>query len=167
MTETTPTKVHKLTVLVVNHDDLDDEALKANLESANFGNDCMLPQLMDIETKEVEWHDDHALNNTNTAKYVFADMFRHNIKSELIEHLSRGTVFLQMQGERSRIGLIREREPDDRVSGTSFWIYEDGRKENYNPHAGDSDIHVLPLGRIKVGNNPLRDLILWRQKFGG
>ncbi len=167
MIETTPVKVHKLTVLVVNHDDLDDEALKDNLESANFANDCMLPSVMGIETQEVEWYDDHPLNNTKTADYVFANMFRRNIKSELIEDLVTGTVFLHMQGERSRVGLISGRESDDRVAGTSYWIYEDGRKENYNPFSGTSDIHVLPLGRIKVGDNPLWDLILWRQKFGG
>lgn len=165
--ETTTTKVHKLTVLVVNHDDLDDEALKVNLESANFANDCMMPELMGIETKEVEWHDGHPLNQTRTAEFVFDCMFRRNIKSELVEHLGTGTVFLEMKGEITRIGLISLQETDDRVAGTSYWIYEDGRKENYNPHSTNSDIHVLPLGRIEVGNNPLRDLILWRQQFGG
>lgn len=73
--ETYRTKVHKITLLVVDHDDLGQEEAKDVLENQRYPNHCMYPQVMDIETVEVDWHDDHPLNFGNKTKEEFERLF--------------------------------------------------------------------------------------------
>jgi hypothetical protein len=56
-------KVHKITVLVVDSDGLGADNVKIELENANYPNDCIYPKVVEIDTREVEWSDDHPLNH--------------------------------------------------------------------------------------------------------
>lgn len=56
------TKVHMVTVLVIDHDDLGPDGVRETLEHTKYPNWCMCPSVMDIQTREVEWSDDHPLN---------------------------------------------------------------------------------------------------------
>ena len=55
-------KVYRLTVLVVDHDDIGAQEVKDVLENARYPNRCMSPEVLEIETREVEWTDEHPLN---------------------------------------------------------------------------------------------------------
>jgi len=68
-------KIHKITILVVDHDDLGAPGVKLELENTNYPNDCISPTVIEINTREVEWSDDHPLNNSRTLLSEFRRLF--------------------------------------------------------------------------------------------
>ena len=68
-------KIHKLIVLVVDHDGLGAAGVKSELENANYPNDCIRPTVIEIDTRDVEWSDDHPLNNSKTERAEFDRLF--------------------------------------------------------------------------------------------
>ncbi len=69
------TKVYKIVLMVVDHDELGEAGVREVLENQRYPNRCIMPRVMDTETREVEWSDEHPLNNTRTSKDVFGEMF--------------------------------------------------------------------------------------------
>jgi hypothetical protein len=69
------TKVHKITLLVVDHDDLGADEVVAVLEGARYPNHCIHPSVATIETREVKWDDAHPLNQTTSWRSSFAALF--------------------------------------------------------------------------------------------
>lgn len=68
MLEVAKTKVHLVTILVVDHDKLGAEQIKVEMESVRYPNYCIInPSVMKIETREVVWSDEHPLNYDNDA----------------------------------------------------------------------------------------------------
>lgn len=67
------TKVHKVTLIVVDHDDLGGAQVGSVLELASYPNNCVSPSVVRVETKEVEWSDDHPLNKRGTNRLAFFD----------------------------------------------------------------------------------------------
>jgi hypothetical protein len=57
-------KVFKLTVMIVDHDGLDNDLDVVDaLENGRFANRCISPNVMAIESREIgEWDDDNPLN---------------------------------------------------------------------------------------------------------
>ena len=56
-------KVYKLTVMVIDHDQLGGPGIVSELENVNFPNDCMSPKVVDWELRDIgEWGNDHPLN---------------------------------------------------------------------------------------------------------
>jgi hypothetical protein len=68
-------KIHKLTILIVDHDNLGAAGVKTELENANFANDCIWPRVVEVDTRDVEWSDDHPLNNSKTRDAEFHRLF--------------------------------------------------------------------------------------------
>lgn len=71
----TMTKVFKVELLIVNHDKLTMNEIAETLENANYPNDCIYPRVMEITSREVEWSDEHPLNNKNTQKEAYIRLF--------------------------------------------------------------------------------------------
>ena len=69
------TKVHRLVVCIIDHDNLGPEQVAEVLENARYPNRCINPDVVSIETAEVEWSDDHPLNMRGTSKAAFAELF--------------------------------------------------------------------------------------------
>jgi hypothetical protein len=69
------TKVHKVTLLIVDHDALGAEGVTEVLENARYPNDCMRPQVVEIDTREVTWADEHPLNVGHTWRAAFLGLF--------------------------------------------------------------------------------------------
>jgi hypothetical protein len=69
-------QVHKLTVLVVDHDDLGGVDVRDVIEDTRYPNSCIYPQVMSVETRDVEWSDDHPLNKTATQAAAFDELFK-------------------------------------------------------------------------------------------
>jgi hypothetical protein len=75
-------KIHKLTILIVDHDNLGAAGVKTELECANFANDCIRPKVVEVDTRDVEWSDDHPLNNSKTRDAEFRRLFSANAASK-------------------------------------------------------------------------------------
>lgn len=69
------TKVHRVVLLVVDHDDLGVEGVVREIENVRFPNDCMSPRVMRVDTREVVWDDNHPLNRKDTRGAAFDDLF--------------------------------------------------------------------------------------------
>jgi len=69
------TKVLKIELLVVDHDGVGAEEITEIIENARYPNRCIAPSVMKIETREVEWHDDHALNLHPARQSAYEELF--------------------------------------------------------------------------------------------
>jgi hypothetical protein len=69
------TKIHKVTLLIVDTDDLGRGGVIDVIENARYPNHCIGPQVMHIETREVEWTDDHPLNKHVTQRAEYERLF--------------------------------------------------------------------------------------------
>lgn len=54
------TKVYKMTVLVIDHEDMGEEETREAIENARY----LFANVLDVQTAEVDWHDDHPLNGS-------------------------------------------------------------------------------------------------------
>lgn len=68
-------KVHKITLLIVDLDELGAHEITWILENADYPNDCISPCVMETESREVEWTDDHPLNRKDTMRQAFEELF--------------------------------------------------------------------------------------------
>jgi hypothetical protein len=75
MEETRPIKVHKVTLLIVDHDDLGAAGVKEVIDNARFPNHCISPDVMAIETQVIEWSDTHPLNDSRKQQAEFERLF--------------------------------------------------------------------------------------------
>lgn len=77
--EARTTKIHKITLFIVDHDDLGARSCKDVLENARYPNHCIGPHVMSTETREVEWTDEHPLNRRDTQEQAFAELFKRDV----------------------------------------------------------------------------------------
>lgn len=69
-------KVHKVTLMIVDHGDVGQDEIQGALEGANYPNDCILPHVMRMEQVEIgEWSDDHPLNTCHVMDREFERLF--------------------------------------------------------------------------------------------
>ncbi len=69
-------KVHKVTLMILDFDQLGIQGVADALENARYANDCIMPSVIDIETAEIgEWQDEHPLNSPLTEAKEFARLF--------------------------------------------------------------------------------------------
>jgi len=69
------TYVYKVELLIVDHDGMGGDDIKDVLENTRYPNRCINPVVMNIERKEVDWNDDHPLNNHDTMKDEYNRLF--------------------------------------------------------------------------------------------
>lgn len=69
------TKVYKIELLVIDFDDLGEEAVKDEIENTRYANHCISPTVQKIETREVDWSDDHPLNDVNKSDEEYKKLF--------------------------------------------------------------------------------------------
>ncbi len=68
-------KVYKVTLLIVDADDIGPSGAREVIENARYPNRCIAPQVMEVETREVAWTDEHPLNRHDTQRAAFDDLF--------------------------------------------------------------------------------------------
>lgn len=68
-------KVFKLEIFIADFDELGAEEIKQVLENANYPNDCISPDVMKCESRDVEWSDDHPLNGKDTFDEAVKKLF--------------------------------------------------------------------------------------------
>lgn len=70
-------KVYAVVLLVVDHDNLGECGVCEALENTRY---LVAPSVMAIETREVEWRDDHPLNMCDEIEAEFARLFGDVLK---------------------------------------------------------------------------------------
>lgn len=69
-------KVHKVTLIILDFDDIGKEEIESVIENTHYPNRCINPEVVNIETVEIgEWSDDHPLNQTDTAMKEWIRIF--------------------------------------------------------------------------------------------
>lgn len=68
-------KVHKVTLLVIDHNDVGADDVATTLENTNYPADCISPRVVSVETAEVAWQDDDPLNHRQSHREAFAALF--------------------------------------------------------------------------------------------
>ena len=69
------TKVYKIEIMVIDHDDLGKEEIKNVIENTKYPKLCISPDVRSIKGREVEWTDEHPLNNCGTSARAYTDLF--------------------------------------------------------------------------------------------
>lgn len=69
-------KAYKVTLLIIDLDEIGADEVKEVIESARYANRCISPNVVQIESAEIgKWHDDHPLNNTGTSTAEWKRLF--------------------------------------------------------------------------------------------
>lgn len=69
------TKVHRIEVLVIDHDDVGADGVRELLEHTRYPNRAIRPHVMAVESREVEWSDEHPLNHAETQGDACRELF--------------------------------------------------------------------------------------------
>jgi hypothetical protein len=69
------TQVHRIVLLVVDHDHLAPDSVREEVESVRYPNGCIRPQVTDMQWAEVDWSDEHPLNQGGTWRAEFDRLF--------------------------------------------------------------------------------------------
>ena len=71
-----PMKIHRIVLYVVDFDGLGAEGVKQELENTRFANDCISPDIAEVQTRDIgEWSDAHPLNHRATAQATREALF--------------------------------------------------------------------------------------------
>ncbi|HZJ65940.1 MAG TPA: hypothetical protein VFD36_20675 [Kofleriaceae bacterium] len=68
-------KVHKVTLLVIDHECIGFNGITDLIEEARYAGRSIAPVVMEIDTREVEWSDSHPLNQSDTQVEAFDELF--------------------------------------------------------------------------------------------
>jgi hypothetical protein len=70
-------EVHKITLYVVDFDQLGADGVATEITNVRFPNDCISPEILKVESADAgEWHDGHPLNNSDTCAAEIARLFQ-------------------------------------------------------------------------------------------
>lgn len=68
-------KVYKVELMIVDVDNIGADAVKNALENQRYPNHCIAPHVMNVDERDVVWHDSHPLNKRATVRSAYADLF--------------------------------------------------------------------------------------------
>jgi len=67
--------VYKIEILVIDFDGLGEDGVRSTIENARYPNHCISPSVQAIATRNIEWSDEHPLNNSSTADDEYRRLF--------------------------------------------------------------------------------------------
>jgi hypothetical protein len=68
-------KAHKVELLVIDIDACGSDEVSLVIENAHYPNSCISPQVMSIASVDIDWSDEHPLNQRNTSKAEYHRLF--------------------------------------------------------------------------------------------
>lgn len=77
-------KAYKVTLLIIDFDELGPEGIKDTLQNTRYPNRCLSPTVQDVQVRDIgEWTDDHPLNYPGNVaaeyKRLFGDKDKGNV----------------------------------------------------------------------------------------
>lgn len=81
--DTRKLRVYKVELLVVDFDGLGEDGITDVIECTKYPNRCIHPQVKDIQSREVDWNDDHPLNDSKTCDEAFEKLFSTEVPISL------------------------------------------------------------------------------------
>ena len=78
MNETKQVEIHKIELYIIDFDKLGADGVARTLANQSFPNDCITPNIVSVETKTVQWHDDHPLNSLAICDMAYKELFGGN-----------------------------------------------------------------------------------------
>ena len=67
--------VYKVEIMVIDFDQLGEGELKNVIENTRYPNRCIRPEVKSIQTRVVEWSDDHPLNSISQSDAEYRRIF--------------------------------------------------------------------------------------------
>jgi len=71
-------KVHKVTLMITDHDDVGAKEIEDLIEMQRYPNHCISPRVVNIITEEVDWSEDHPLNMKGWQTFFYLLFARNN-----------------------------------------------------------------------------------------
>jgi len=71
-------KIHKITLMITDFDNVGADGIKEVIEFQKYPNHCISPSVVNIETEEVEWSDEHPLNHKGWQTEFYRMFARNN-----------------------------------------------------------------------------------------
>ena len=69
-------KVYKVTLVVIDLDDVGGDEIQSVLENTRYPNRCIAPKVLGVEERDIgEWSDDHPLNLPSTMQAELERLF--------------------------------------------------------------------------------------------
>lgn len=68
-------KVYKVELMILDYDNLGEKNIIEVIENTHYPNNCITPIVHGVGSREIEWDDDHPLNNAETHEKTFRDLF--------------------------------------------------------------------------------------------
>lgn len=68
-------KVFKIEIMVIDFDKSGEDEIKKTIENTRYPNRAICPEVKKIESREIEWSDDHPLNKRETADAMYEELF--------------------------------------------------------------------------------------------
>lgn len=68
-------KVHKVEIMIIDHDQLGAEGVRDVIMNQVWPNDCIMPKVTSVESQDVEYHDQHPLNIGLLWRDAYAKLF--------------------------------------------------------------------------------------------
>ena len=69
-------KVFKVTLMIIDQDGLGEQGVRDVLVDTSYPNDCIAPDVVSIESRDIEWSDGHPLNSVGKWKETFEELFK-------------------------------------------------------------------------------------------
>lgn len=73
------TKVFKVELLIIDHNDIGEDEIKSAIEDTNYPADCIWPNVMAITSRDINYSDEHPLNNRNTMLEEYNCLFKKKL----------------------------------------------------------------------------------------
>lgn len=123
------TKIHKLVISVIDFDDMGIKDVISTIENARYPNRCISPSVVESETAEVDWSDEHPLNYRSTSVGEFKKLFP--IKYPVSDSLD----FIQKTNKEYNAWAETKYTPEFLAEGTNLyglwaWQEQERRKQN-------------------------------------
>lgn len=75
-----PMKAYKIELLIIDHDDVGEEAITELIVNARYPNRCISPDVKEVTAVDIgEWSDDHPLNKVDTCDDEYYALFHFGL----------------------------------------------------------------------------------------
>lgn len=68
-------KVHKIEIMVIDFEEVGIKGIKEMMEEVKYPNYCINPRVMNVETADIEWSDEHPLNKKDKIHIEYKRLF--------------------------------------------------------------------------------------------